>query len=584
MNVSSKAWWAKGRGLYFHVTNVLKQSRRLLVFLIWGTHSWLIALIKLLIYVLILMPGWLHMCWYYFTSKNIKRNIEYGKGHMHRNLLDVYLPINVNNAAKVQSGSAVAAAPVIIFFSGGAWIIGYKLWSAIIARGFSACGYVTIVPDYRNFPQGDILSMTEDVRSVLLWVHGTVGAYGGDPCNVVLCGQSAGAHIAMTTLLDLFNVIRASQASGKASNCDVCGEAAPSAVDLTTAHADRLCRTSDSAAAHTDADDCDSVEYYVSPSKGENSTPQQDIEIGCDSGHSLTLSLPSLDLELDQDYIFDSDVNAVCRGTLDNGASQPLHINSQSSGITTSDSLACTAADHSIPTGVVKEHHVDAVLAEFLLQRVRRVVLVNAPTDLVSLVSHCHSRGLDSSILHWICRDDLAAYSPTCMVRSFGKEEEMASTRNKAAMERLWERFPPVSIFSCSNDCSIPLSQGRELFDALRGIAKNALSLQHWVYTNKSHTSLIVEDPLVGDFSLVFDIHRILSAIDRPSGHCEITSHSDRNAAPHRLVESFPTGAKEVTEREFSPFDDNVIQRARSDLHATVHPALVAIARQMNPF
>jgi acetyl esterase/lipase len=76
---------------------------------------------------------------------------------------------------------------------GGAWIIGYKLWCALIGRGLSSMGVLTIVPDYRNFPQGDVQDMVSDVVAAVRWTHKNARQYGGNPEKMVLAGQSAGS-------------------------------------------------------------------------------------------------------------------------------------------------------------------------------------------------------------------------------------------------------------------------------------------------------------------------------------------------------------------------------------------------------
>jgi prenylcysteine alpha-carboxyl methylesterase len=100
---------------------------------------------------------------YYIFSPLILRNLEYGKGARNRNLLDVYLPSKFynphSNKQQQHMKHSVDLVPVVIFVSGGAWTIGYKLWSALTARGLSKLGILTVVPDYRNFPQGDIEDM-----------------------------------------------------------------------------------------------------------------------------------------------------------------------------------------------------------------------------------------------------------------------------------------------------------------------------------------------------------------------------------------------------------------------------------------
>lgn len=76
--------------------------------------------------------------------------------------------------------------------AGGAWIIGYKLWCALIGRGLSSLGVLTIVPDYRNFPQGDVEDMVTDVIAAVSWTSKNAHLYGGDPQKIILAGQSAG--------------------------------------------------------------------------------------------------------------------------------------------------------------------------------------------------------------------------------------------------------------------------------------------------------------------------------------------------------------------------------------------------------
>ena len=54
-------------------------------------------------------------------------------------------------------------------------------------------GVLTIVPDYRNFPQGDIEDMISDIIAAVKWVSINVSKHGGDPEKIILAGQSAGS-------------------------------------------------------------------------------------------------------------------------------------------------------------------------------------------------------------------------------------------------------------------------------------------------------------------------------------------------------------------------------------------------------
>ena len=90
---------------------------------------------------------------------------------------------------------------ILIMVSGGAWIIGCYLWSALLARFFAAAGYVVFVPDYRNFPQTNMGGMVDDVGDAIAWVLRNAEKYNGNTKDVTLMGHSAGAHLTMLTLL-----------------------------------------------------------------------------------------------------------------------------------------------------------------------------------------------------------------------------------------------------------------------------------------------------------------------------------------------------------------------------------------------
>lgn len=93
-------------------------------------------------------------------------------------------------------------APVVIFVSGGAWIIGYKMWGFIMGQLFQKQGVLFVAPDYRNFPEATVGGMVEDVSAAVGWILNNIEALGGDPDNVTLMGQSAGAHLSALVLLE----------------------------------------------------------------------------------------------------------------------------------------------------------------------------------------------------------------------------------------------------------------------------------------------------------------------------------------------------------------------------------------------
>jgi hypothetical protein len=156
------------RGIYytqlviFHLLLCYRNAKKLYSMLIHGTKTWIYMLARLLLFTLLLLPGWYSFLKYFFTDNYVLRNIEYGKGVKFRNVLDIYLPKTLSLDIKTQLKEGIKiypleeGTPVVIFVSGGAWIIGYKLWSALVGRALSYYGVVTIIPDYRNFPQGII--------------------------------------------------------------------------------------------------------------------------------------------------------------------------------------------------------------------------------------------------------------------------------------------------------------------------------------------------------------------------------------------------------------------------------------------
>ncbi|WP_188488778.1 carboxylesterase/lipase family protein [Williamsia phyllosphaerae] len=103
--------------------------------------------------------------------------------------------------------------PVMVFIHGGAYILG----SSLVYRGDSlvrAGGVVYVSINYRLGPLGylDLSGFSSDTRTfdnnlglrdqvaALEWVHRNIAAFGGDPDNVTIFGESAGGN-AVTTLL-----------------------------------------------------------------------------------------------------------------------------------------------------------------------------------------------------------------------------------------------------------------------------------------------------------------------------------------------------------------------------------------------
>ncbi len=118
----------------------------------------------------------------------LTRSIAYAERSRHR--LDVCRPANA------------VAAPVVVFFYGGAWRSGNKGLYRYVAKALARRGYVAVVPDYRIYPEVRYPDFLEDGARVVRWVKDNASRFGGDPDKIFLKGHSAGAHIAAMLSID----------------------------------------------------------------------------------------------------------------------------------------------------------------------------------------------------------------------------------------------------------------------------------------------------------------------------------------------------------------------------------------------
>jgi hypothetical protein len=134
-------------------------------------------------------------------------------------------PRNPNRSATTSKAAApsrpsmeVKKYPIVICVSGGAWIIGCHLWSALLARILAGRGCVVFCPDYRNFPQSNMAEMTRDVSDAIAWVLRNAERYNGDLDNVTLIGQSAGAHLSWMSIISQARLAAEAKAKGAMPN------------------------------------------------------------------------------------------------------------------------------------------------------------------------------------------------------------------------------------------------------------------------------------------------------------------------------------------------------------------------------
>ena len=120
---------------------------------------------------------------------SVQRDIAYGANP--RQHLDIYMP-----------DKADPAKPVMVFFYGGSWQTGKKEDYLFVGQAFASRGYITVIADYRLYPEVRFPAFMNDAAHAVAWVHANIAQYGGNPEHIFLSGHSAGGYIAVMLTLN----------------------------------------------------------------------------------------------------------------------------------------------------------------------------------------------------------------------------------------------------------------------------------------------------------------------------------------------------------------------------------------------
>ncbi|HJZ78016.1 MAG TPA: alpha/beta hydrolase [Vicinamibacterales bacterium] len=118
-------------------------------------------------------------------------NIVYARANGWEGKLDVYAQRTPPNSPPT---------PVVIFIHGGGWVQGTKEGSMV--RGvlpYVAMGYSVVNVEYRLANVSLAPAAIEDCRCALRWVIAHAKDYNLDVNRIVVSGESAGGHLALTT-------------------------------------------------------------------------------------------------------------------------------------------------------------------------------------------------------------------------------------------------------------------------------------------------------------------------------------------------------------------------------------------------
>jgi acetyl esterase/lipase len=114
-----------------------------------------------------------------------------------RQKLDIFSPIGATDKPSARQNY-----PVVVFFYGGSWNRGERSDYRFVAEALAARGIVTVLVDYRLYPQVRYPDFLKDCAKALAWTQRDISGYGGDPQRLFVMGHSAGAYNAAMLALD----------------------------------------------------------------------------------------------------------------------------------------------------------------------------------------------------------------------------------------------------------------------------------------------------------------------------------------------------------------------------------------------
>jgi acetyl esterase len=89
------------------------------------------------------------------------------------------------------------AAPVVVFFHGGGWVLcDLDSHDATARRIANDSGCLVVATDYRRAPEHRFPGPVEDCYAALVWAATHASSLGGDPARLAVFGDSAGGNLA----------------------------------------------------------------------------------------------------------------------------------------------------------------------------------------------------------------------------------------------------------------------------------------------------------------------------------------------------------------------------------------------------
>lgn len=160
----------------------------------------ILSLLGLLVSILLVNPLWLMNKAAKSEDVYVYADVAYMEDKLNtpatsRHTMDIYVPQNELEAA--------AKRPVVMFVYGGAWDTGHKNDYRFAAMELAKLGFITVVPNYRLYPQVRFPHFIEDVANAASSTQQNLHNLLPDlftlpekdkPLDMLFVGHSAGAH------------------------------------------------------------------------------------------------------------------------------------------------------------------------------------------------------------------------------------------------------------------------------------------------------------------------------------------------------------------------------------------------------
>ncbi len=127
------------------------------------------------------------------ASGGFKEAADIAYGPLARQKLDLYTP---------TTAAPPGGWPVVVFFYGGSWNSGERAEYRFVGTALAARGVLTLVADYRLYPEVRYPEFLRDSALALGWGLAEARRLGGDPKRLFVMGHSAGGYNAAMLALD----------------------------------------------------------------------------------------------------------------------------------------------------------------------------------------------------------------------------------------------------------------------------------------------------------------------------------------------------------------------------------------------